>query len=377
MHIVFLTHEYPKKDMNGGGIGSFVQFLSRELIKENIRVSIVGLNNNNTYEESEDFGVNIYRVAKSKWLFGKFFQHTKRILSKIDELSKIEEVDIVEGSELNFAFFPKKTAYKKVIRLHGGHHFFALELDKKTAFWRSYQEKKSFNKADAYIAVSTYVGKQTQKYLNINFPFTTIYNSVDTNKFKPNPKIQIKENSLLFVGTVCEKKGVKQLIETIPIIKRDYPKIKLNIVGRDWNFKDGSSYINYLKKNVIKDNFKANINFIGAVPHEKITEYLNTAAICVFPSHMEAMPIAWLEALAMGKIVVASNIGPGNEAIKNYETGVLIDPYSPNEIADAIMELLETNKTHLGKNARKDVLERFNVDSIKSQNIEFYKSLLK
>jgi glycosyltransferase involved in cell wall biosynthesis len=233
--------------MNSGGIGSFVQFLSRKLVKQGIKVSIVGLNNNNSYDEDHDLGVNIFRVPKSKWKFGKFYQHTKRILSKIEELSKIEKVDIVEGSELNFAFFPKKAAYKKVIRLHGGHHFFALELGEKNAFWRSYQERKSFSKADAYIAVSNYVGKQTQKYLKYNFPFRTIFNSVNTDKFKPDFDAKVEENSLLFVGTICEKKGIKQLIQAIPIIKKQIPNIQLNIVGRDWKFKDGSSYIEYLQ----------------------------------------------------------------------------------------------------------------------------------
>ena len=375
MHIIFLTHEYPKRKMNSGGIGSFVQFLSRKLVKQGIKVSIVGLNNNNSYNEDHDLGVNIYRVPKSKWKLGKFYQHTKRILSKIDELSKIEKVDIVEGSELNFAFFPKKTSYKKVIRLHGGHHFFALELGGKNAFWRSYQERKSFSKADAYIAVSNYVGKQTQKYLKYNFPFRTIFNCVNTDKFKPDFDAKVEENSLLFVGTICEKKGIKQLIQAIPIIKKQIPNIQLNIVGRDWKFKDGSSYIEYLQS-IIMNEFKENINFVGPVPHEEISGYLKKAEVCVFPSHMEAMPIAWLEALSMGKIVVASDIGPGNEAIINNKTGILVNPYSPNEIADSIVKLLKTKNLDLGTNAREDVLQRFNVNEITSLNVEFYKSLL-
>lgn len=372
MHIVYLTHEYPKKNMNGGGIGSFVQFLGRQLTSKGISVSVVGMNNISKDENETDNGVKVYRLAKSSWKFAKFHDNFKRILKKINELNSQEKVDIVEGSELNFAFFPKRTNYKKVIRLHGGHHFFALELNKKPAVWRGFQEKRSFKKADQFIAVSNYVGTQTQKYLQYNFKFTTIYNSVDTEKFHPTDAEKIKKNSLLFVGTVCEKKGVRQLVQAIPIIKKTINDISLKIVGRDWKLPDGSSYINYLKTFISNDVID-NIEIVGPVPHGQISTYIEKTEICVYPSHMEAMPIAWLEGLSMGKKVVASDIGPGREAIKDYETGILIDPYSPEDIADKIVKMLESNEyDEIGKAARKDILNRFNVDRIVSENISFY-----
>lgn len=377
MHIVFLTHEYPKKGVNSGGIGSFVQFLGNELVKKGNKVSVVGMNTTFYEETEEDNGVTIYRLPKSKWKWGKFYQNNKRTLQKINEINALEKIDIVEGSELNFAFFPKKTSYKKVIRLHGGHHFFAIELDKKPALWRGYQEKKSFKNADAYIAVSNYVGKQTQKYLQFNFPFTTIYNSVNTDKFKPSDTSKIVKNSLLFVGTVCEKKGVRQLVQAIPLIKKQIPNIHLKIVGRDWTFPNGSSYVKYLKTFITED-VRNNIEIVGAVPHTEIPKLLTEANLCVYPSHMEAMPIAWLEALAQAKIVVAGDIGPGKEAIIHQKTGILVNPYKPEEIAKGIVEALSNNKIakEYGTNARKDILKRFNVPEIVNKNIVFYNSLL-
>ena len=148
---------------------------------------------------------------------------------------------------MNFSFFPKYTSYKKVIRLHGGHHFFAIELNKKPALWRGYQERQSFRKADHYIAVSNYVGSQTQKYLKFNFDYKTIYNSVDTNKFSMSKPENIKKNTLLFVGTVCEKKGIRQLVQAMQLIQKEVPTIKLKIVGRDWKDKAGNSFTSYLK----------------------------------------------------------------------------------------------------------------------------------
>lgn len=372
MHIVYLTHEYPKKNMNGGGIGSFIQFLGRELTSKGVRVSVVGMNNIYEDEYENDNDVEVYRLAKSTWKFAKFYDNSRRILKKIKKLNNKNTVDIVEGSELNFAFFPNKTTYKKIIRLHGGHHFFAIELDKKPALWRGFQEKRSFKKADGFIAVSNYVGTQTQKYLNYNFDFTTIYNSVDTEKFRPTDKSKVDKNTLLFVGTVCEKKGIKQLVQAIPIIKKNIDTICLKIVGRDWKFPDGTFYIDYLKT-FISEDVKNNIEIVGPVPHSEIATYIEESDVCVYPSHMEAMPIAWLEGLSMGKKVIASNIGPGREAIINNKTGVLIDPYSPEDIAEKVINMLSDNSyENMGIAARKDILVRFNVDKIVKENITFY-----
>lgn len=378
MHIVFQTSLYPKEGLNGGGVGSFVKFLANELIKNGIKVSVLGINNNYNFEHTIENGIEIFRLPKSKWKFAKFYQHSKRTQKKLKEIDLINKVDIVEGSELTFTFYPKDTTYKKVIRLHGGHHFFAIELNKKPAFWRSFQEKKSFKKADNFIAVSNYVGNQTKKYLKSDFNFTTIYNTVDTNQFSNNSVLKPQKNSLLFVGTICEKKGVRQLVQAIPIIKKKFPDVVLNIIGMDWKFPNGKSYIEYLKTFIV-DECKNSINIIGPVHNSEIPNYIAKTDICVYPSHMEAMPIAWLEGLAMGKKVIASKIGPGLELVKDNETGLLIDPYSSNDIAEKIIQVLSnvTAAEIRAKNARLDILERFNYENIINQNIEFYKSIIK
>ena len=376
MHILFLTNEYPKKGLNGGGIGSFVQFLGCALVKEGVAVSVVGINNSSENEFEIDAGVAVHRLSKSTCKVGKFYDNTKRILSKISEINKGNTVDVVEGSELNFAFFPKKTTYKKVIRLHGGHHFFAIELNKKPALWRGFQEKQSFKKADGYIAVSNYVGMQTQKYLKSKFKFTTIYNSVDTQKFKPIGTFPVVKNSLLFVGTVCEKKGIRQLVQAMPLIKKEIPDVTLKIVGRDWLFPNGDSYIEYLNS-FITNEVKSAIEIVGAVPLHKMSEHLSAAAICVYPSQTESFGLTVIEALLMQKPVVCSKIPPFLEIKGEQEILKAIDTTSVDKIATEIVALLksENKAVHMGEMARKEILIRFNPEMIVNQNINFYKNL--
>ncbi|MEO9570955.1 MAG: glycosyltransferase family 4 protein, partial [Polaribacter sp.] len=266
MHICFLTNEYPKQGQSHGGIGTFVKFLAENLVANDVVVSIVGVNNNLLNENTIDKNVSIYRLGKSQWKFGKFYHHNRKIQNKLKEIHLQNPIDIVEGSELNFAFFPNNTPYKKLIRLHGGHHFFAIEQGIKPALWRGYQEKKSFKKADYFVSVSDFVGNQTKKYLNADFSFKTIYNSIKLNTFYQSNIIKEEPYKLVFIGTVCEKKGIDKLILALPLIKKKHPKVTLDIVGRDWFSKEGKSYIKYLKT-IIDINVKENINFLGSMPY--------------------------------------------------------------------------------------------------------------
>ncbi len=377
MHIVFLTNEYPNSKDSHGGIGTFVQNLARKLVVNNIAVSVVGISSSYDDSTEVDNGVKVFRIAKSKARFGKFLFNSLRIKNKLTELNSKNNIDIVEGSELSFAFLPKKTLYKKVIRMHGGHHFFAVTLGNNTAFWRSYQEKKSFKKADTLIAVSDFVGNKTKELLKFSKPFKTIYNFIDFTKFQPNNSIKITENSILFIGTVCKKKGVKELIQAFEIVKNKVPNAVLDIVGRDWNDAKVGSYTKYVKTFISHKNSNS-VKFHGTIPYNQISEFISSSHICVFPSHMESFGLTLIEGMAIGKPIVASNIGPFKEIMTNKTSGLYCNSYSPEDIAEKIIELLsDINAANImALNAKKEVEEKFNSDRIIEENINFYKSII-
>lgn len=377
MHIVFLTGEYPLLNPKHGGVGSFIKALATALVSNQVEVSVVGFYNIPKEINTTEDGIHIVGLPQSKWKLGKFIQNTKNILKKLEEINKIKPIDIVEGAELAFSFFPKKTPYKKVIRMHGGHHFFAVTLGKKPAFWRSYKEKNSFQKADLIIAVSNFVGTKTKELIGFKQDFTTIYNPIDTQRFyKADPK-KIVPNTLLFVGTVCEKKGVRQLLQAMEIVVEKIPEVKLFLVGRDWHYLDGSSFTEEMK-NMLSEDVKEKIEFVGVISNNFVSNWIEKAEICVFPSHMEAMPVAWLEALAMGKPVVASNIPPGREAIEHNVTGLLADPYDSYDLAEKIIWMLKHKELaiQMGDKARDSVLQKFDLNVLAKENKDYYKSIL-
>lgn len=376
MHICFLTTEYPKSGFPHGGLGSFVKTMAEALVKIGIQVTVVGLNYTSANETESVNGVNIIRIRKSKVKGLAWYFNSKNITKTIAAIHKKNPIDIIEGAELSLAFLPKIKEIKYVIRLHGGHHFFAEGENRGINGWKGFQEKRSFKKADAFIAVSNYVKSHTAMYLSYhNKPIEVIFNPINSQLFQPQD-IAIEANNITFAGTICEKKGVRQLIQAFPMVKEKFPNAILNLFGRDWLFPDGSSYIKMLQQTELpKLGACANeIIFHGAIAFQDIPNAYAKAAVCVFPSHMETLGLVAPEAMVMEKPVIFTKLGPGPEVVVEDETGWLCNPHNPEDIANKIIQVLSNphKAFEIAKKGRQSVLQQFEIKTIVLKNIEFY-----
>lgn len=378
MHICFITSEFPKANYPHGGVGTFIETLGKALVVKGIEVSVVGKN----YDEKDEIeivdGIQIYRLKARKIKGLEWYFNTKVIAKKIREIHLVTPIDIIETADMGLAFLPKIKEIFYVIRMHGGHHFFAESENRKINAWKGFQEKRSYKRADAFIAVSNYVKVHTSKYLSLkNRPVVRINCPINLKHFSPI-EMQSVPYKIVFAGTVCEKKGVRQLIQAMDYVLNEYPKASLDIYGRDWFYPNGNSYIEGLQKNeMVKLNQHANrISFMGVIDYTELPLKYAEAHVCAFPSHMETLGLVAPEAMSMGKPVVFTEKGPGPEVINHGVNGLLCDPYSPTDIANKICWLFEHRKKaeRLGEEARKSVIEHFNTDVIVEQNIQFYKA---
>lgn len=378
LHICFISGEYPL--WRSGGVGTFLQTLGTALVRKGHKVTILGIGEESKTVFLKDNGVEIIRLSKPKIPKARFIESSIRIRQKIKEIHKKNRIDIVETAELGLAFINKIRGIKYVIRMHGGHHFFTNFENRKRETKKVFQEKLSFKKADAYIAVSDYVGYKTFDLMNLkNKSYEVIYNPIDTSKFYESDVRKEVPRQLLFFGTVCEKKGIRQLTLALPLIRQKFSDVNLMVVGRDWRFPDSKkSYTDMLKNEIVTEEIRENITFIGEVSHSDVSKYIESSEICILPSHMEAMPLAWLEVLAMGKAFVGSNIGPGLEAVESGKTGLLCDPHDFGDIAEKVNWMLANPKQakEMGTKARNNIKEKFDVNVIVDENINFYRSLL-
>lgn len=379
MHICFVTSEFPKAGFPHGGVGTFIGTISKELVSRGIAVTVVGLNYIPKEEVEDVDGVRVHRVVAKKMKGLQWFNNAKAISARLLEIHKEHPINVIETAELGLAFLPKFKNVRYVIRLHGGHHFFAEGENRGINWWKGFQEKRSFKKADAFIAVSEYVKIHTGKYLSYHGKSVELINyPIDFSKFYAANPALVESKSIVFAGTVCEKKGVRQLIQAIPIIRKKYPETVLHIYGRDWHFPDGASYIAYLKTQFSSEDLE-HIIFHGPVNHDLLPEIYEKAEVCAFPSHMETQGLVAPEAMSMEKAVLFSALGPGPETIENYKTGLLADPHNPEDIAEKILWFFENpiEAIKIGKNAREFVLNKFDQYRITSRNIDFYRDLVR
>lgn len=379
MNICYLTHEYPKPGLNPGGVGVFLQTFIPELAKKGVKVTVLGANNSDAFEDIIVDGVRIIRIPNLKIPGINWWLIAKGLNKKLDEIHNENPLDLVEGSELAFAFLKKPKGVKFIIRLHGGHHFFAESENRKVQFWKGFQEKRSFKKADGFIAVSEYVKVHTERFLSFNQrPIEKIRYGIDPKKFNFSlDSINSNPHSLVFVGTVCEKKGVENLVLAIQQVKEKFPNVHLDIYGKDWFFPNGVSYKDMIREK-IKGELESHIQIHDPVPHEQIPEIYRSAEICIFPSFMETQGLVAPEAMAMGKIVIFTDKGPGPETIQHGVNGFLCNPLEVSSIAETIEVAFNSldRKKEIAISASNFVQKNFGLNVILKENVSFYRQII-
>ncbi|MFZ2338122.1 MAG: glycosyltransferase family 4 protein [Bacteroidales bacterium] len=379
MHICFITGEYPKPGYPHGGIGTFVKTLGTALANQGHHVSILVITRGNITEYEQEGSIIIYRIAQFRLRGMSWLINGYKLNRVIRQINLVSPIDVIEAPEAGLAFIKKLKTVRYIVRLHGGHYFFSEAEKRGINRWKAFQERLSLKKADIIVGVGHYVMQHTADYIDFkNKQGPVIYNPINLDKFYEADPGKAVHGCIFFSGTLIEKKGIRQLINALPLIKKEISAAHLVIAGRDSKLPDGSSYVDWLKQGV-SDQILESIKFLGPVANDEIPGLIEKAEVCVFPSHMETFGIAAAEAMAMAKPVVFTKLGPGPEVIRHGITGLLCDPYNPQDIADKVLEILKNPNfgISLGLAARQDVAERFSITTLLKQNILLYKSVLK
>lgn len=206
-----------------------------------------------------------------------------------------------------------------------------------------------------------------------------IYNGIELDQYRPDAdhinlrkELGIPQDVLLIgaIGRMVWQKGFEYLIEAIPAIIKTFPKAKILIVGDGPLRKSLEALSEELR---VKDN----VIFMGF--RSDIKEILSAIDILVIPSLLEGFPMITLEAMAMAKPIIATNIDGIAEQITSGENGILVPPKDPDALAKAIIRVLadkESGKT-MGLAARKKVEREFSVEKMVRETEKAYLSLLK
>jgi glycosyltransferase involved in cell wall biosynthesis len=336
-------------------------------------------------------GVKLHYV-KSRFL-GSFGQGLMFSLSSIgltNEMCKRHGIDIIHGqspSSFGYALL-SRTRCPFVVTFHGtsfgeissystvpiANVNFGLVRDAMFTqpLW-AFLTNIEYKCADRVVAVSKVMAQEAVRFYHLpKDKIVVIRNGVNLPcLFDPPIEEQNADHVILFVGRLTWRKGVKYLIDALPQILAEYADTKLLVVG------NGEQKA-FLKKRIKKFRIENSVQFLGKVSAERLYSLYNEADVYVQPSLYEPCGIAILEAMSMGKPVVATDVGGIPELITNGVEGLLVEPGNSLQLARAITNVFSDSSYRkiFGSNARKKVEREFTWNAIAKKTFEFYTDLL-
>jgi len=380
MKIAFLTSEYPHERIgHSGGIGTSIKHLSVELQKQGHGVTLLvyGQKKDEIFQEN---GIHFYAIKNIKFKGLSWWLTRKKIQRKINSLHKKNKIDIVEAPDWTGIASFIKVNCPLIIRENGSDTYFCHLDDRKVKAINRFHEKKALQQANGIISVSKFTGDLTNEIFGITKPFTVIPNAVNIEDFKPSQVInKSKEKTILYFGTLIRKKGLLELPLIFNIIHEKHPNVTLVLVGKDSpDIKTQSQSTWDLMQPLFSESAIKKVNYLGPVPYTKMREQIEKATLCVFPTFAEALPVSWLEAMALEKPVVASNIGWASEIIEDGKDGFLEHPKQHQEYSEKVLKLL-TNEVlvqKMSKAARVKILNNFTSEIVAEKSVMFYKKYI-
>ncbi len=244
------------------------------------------------------------------------------------------------------------------LSLTGKFHYFYFMIIMRSVY------KLGIKNIDLFIAPSDFIKSQTKNEVGKT---KRIYNSIKLlNYSKP-----VASNSILYVGRLAEEKGVEYLISAMPQILKKAPSAKLTIIGDGENRSNLEDLVKVLRLN-------KSIKFLGWVKNDQLEKYYKKTQIVVIPSICpEIFSLVGLEAMSVGRPVIASRVGGIPEWLEDGKNGYLVEKANKDQIADAAIRILSNNSLFekISINARKTA-EKFTLEKYVGEVESAYKSIL-
>lgn len=291
-------------------------------------------------------------------------------IPKLIRIIKNEKIDIISthsSTDSWAAGIAAKITRKKLVRFK--HNMFPIGRDPLTRFIYSIPDK--------FIVVSEPIKELMIKYGINSSKIAVIPDSVDTEKFNPEKAKGLREHfsipeKAIVVGNISgftRHKAQHILFKAFNLVNEKYPCFLL-LAG------NASEEVRQRYLSLVKKQFHDRIIFLGY--RDDIPSILKSIDIYVSSTVSEGLSVAVLEAMAMEKPVVVSDIPAFKSfVIENYN-GIFFESENVAKLAENLIFLIENEslRKELGKNARKTIIERFTLDRMIDDTEKLYKELI-
>ncbi len=163
-----------------------------------------------------------------------------------------------------------------------------------------------------------------------------------------------------FVGQIIERKGIRDIVQCIPIVAQQLPQVKFLFVG----------------EGALQDFLAAKTRELGVTTQTIFTGFrkdipavMKAIEVLLLPSSVEGFGYVLIEAMAAARPVVATNVSSIPEIVQHGATGLLVEVHRPQQLAQAILRILqdENLKRSMGQKGRALMLEKFTLARMVSQ----------
>jgi glycosyltransferase involved in cell wall biosynthesis len=343
VNILLVSSDYPP---NSGGIAAHVQNLGRALAANGESVTALGgyLQESVAPAACNDLEslreILVYRGGR------KYFRSLKFIIragQAVRELSR-QKWDVVHFHNfypdgILFSLLPMVRARSTVMTNHSSDFLIALESKRNLAPLRFI-----IRNVNGVIGPSAELAEKSRAITNGHQSIRYIPNGVDCERFSPGPVVELpqKVRSLYPARPIIlatrrhdsSKCGLEYLIRAMPSVLARHASAALVLVGDG----DQTPTLKALTSSLAIEN---SVYFCGSVPNASLPSFYRAAYCSVLPSLYEAVSLSGLESQASGCPVIGTTVGGIPEFITHSETGLLVPPRNPGEIADALNFLLE------------------------------------
>ncbi len=298
---------------------------------------------------------------------------------QIKALLEAEQIDLIHAhgtrAYMNIVWAAKQCKIPIIYTVHGWSFHpdqsFLVQNARITA------ERMLTRWADLTITVSDSNHKTGQQLIK-GFQSRVIFNGIDIKRFHPDQTfkdirtaygIPASHTLVVFLARMTLQKDPLTMIQAFKSIAERYQDITLLLIGQGELDQEVMQSIeqNGLQKRVVRDGFRLDV-----------PDVLNASDIYCLPSHWEGQPIGLIEAMAIGKAVIATHVDGSKELVQDGINGILIDPQQPQQLAEAI-ERLHTDinlRRKVANQAYQTVKVRYDAASMTQQIEDAYLTVL-
>ena len=408
MRIGFFVWEYPPALV--GGLGTYAEYMTREFVSMGNDVTVFTLNPGNLKTREIIKGVEVHRplIADASNVFPMFvIDDLKRWGTNIRLFNDIFIYNILSATKFVNSMLKKEGCNYDIVCVHDWLSSIAGLIIKNetkvpvifhvhsTEWGRSggqgssvvsHLEWATAQKANRIITVSHAMQEDLIRHGWPKSKISVVWNGVDPERYNPDnckpedveairAKYHIRpdEKMLLFLGRLTWVKGIRNLVQAMPMVLEDYPNVKLVILGKGEQQND---IIETASRLGVSDRIACRFEFVPE--KERILHYA-ASDVCIFPSTYEPFGIVSLEAMSMAKplVVGAQGVVGFREQVVSSgpdQNGVHVNGGNPADIAWGIKQVLcdPDRAKRWGENGRKRVLQYFTWREAAKQTLRIY-----